>query len=135
MPGNLAEASARFVAKLDRAKGKRLRECASNARRRIRIVIASNPDPFAPVLQLRQQIAIGRGHSGRAFAVVKTVAERNNDAGRVPGHQCVERLQCGAGVVRRQQHAAAREARSFFEMQVSDAEKATLGEISSALGI
>src|SRR6186713_1155962 len=64
-----------------------------------------------------------------AAAVVEIVAERNDHAWRVMRDQPREPRQCLCRVVGRQQSAAPREARAFFQMQVRDDEQAFLGPI------
>src|SRR3954465_13021202 len=59
-------------------------------------------------------------------AIVKTVAERNDDSRIMAGDDSSEPTKRGDGVVRRQQHPAHGEAGTFFQMQIGDDEQALL---------
>ena len=96
---------------------------AAEILRQRRIVIAGNPDPVAPRLQRAENLAVGRRQPLMRVAIVKTVAERDHGFRIEARDHRAEPAQRSDGVVRRQQHAAHREARAFFQMQIGDDEQ------------
>jgi len=97
--------------------------------RRFRVVIAGDPDPVPGALQRPERRAIARSEPVRAAAVVKAVAQCDDDARRVAANQPAQTFERRCGVVRRQQHAAPGIARAFFQVQVGDREHALVGPI------
>ena len=67
-----------------------------------------------------------------ALAVMKTVAEADHDLRPVVVDDRLEPQQRRGGVVGRHQHAAPRQRRALFQMQVGDAEQAEVREIERA---
>lgn len=124
--GDLALRAGRLVAEGDRADSDFVRDGAAEIARKDGIVIARNPDPVAACLK--------RGHGGAVLgrqalmrgAIVKAVAERDDDSRIMAGDDGSEPAQCGERVVGRQEHAAGGEARAFFQMQIGNDEQALL---------
>ena len=110
----------------DRADRDFLGDHAAEIGRQRRIVIARDPDPVATRLQGRERLAVGGGQPVMGGAVVKAVAERDHHARVVPRDDGSEAAERRHGIVRRQQHAAACEAGTFFQMQVGDHQQALL---------
>src|SRR5262245_52466071 len=100
------------------------RRYAAEIAYRLGIVIAGDPDPVTPALERAEHGAIVVRHALRSLAVVETVAEGDHEIRRIARHQRTELGQRRRRVVGRQQHAAGREARAFFEMQVGDDQEA-----------
>ena len=113
----------RFVPEHQPADGERLDRIAGQAGRRLRIVVAGDPEPVAAGHQRGEIDADGVGQARRAVAIVKAVAEADDDPRAVVIDHRLQPEQRRRGVVRRNEHAAPRQRRAFFEMQVGDAEQ------------
>jgi len=81
MPGNFAVALPwrRFVTEGQRAQRYGIGETAADVFGRIRIVIARDPDPIASALQRRKRDTADIAHARRTAAVMKTVAQRDDE--------------------------------------------------------
>jgi hypothetical protein len=90
-------------------------------------MVAHDPDPVATTLHRFQRRAVGVGKPRRPATVVKAVAESDHSARRISRDELCKPRERRRSVVRRQQHAASCEGRTFFEMQVGDREHALLG--------
>ena len=113
----------RLMPKRQTAERQNIGEPAADIVAPVGIVIAGDPDPIAAVLQRFERDAAAIAHSRRAAAIVKAVAERNDTTRRVALDEPGEPRQGRRRVVRRQQHAARGEGRTFFQMQIGDANK------------
>jgi hypothetical protein len=122
MPRDLARGTARLVPEAQRAKGKHRGETAAHPDRRIGIVVAGDPDPFAAAPERPKRVAVGRQHARGAVPIVKAVAQRDHGLRRVASDDDGKPRQGGRGVIGGQQHAARREARTFLQMQIGDRE-------------
>ena len=71
-------------------------------------------------------------HPCRSAAVMKIVAERDNEMRCVALDESCQPRQRRGCIVRRQQHAAGGEGRTFFEMQVGDDEQLFIRPINRA---
>ena len=85
-------------------------------------MIARDPDPIATALQRRKRHAADIGHARRPAAVVKAIAECDDEPRRIPLDETRQSAERRRRIVRRQEHAARREGRAFFEMQIGDDE-------------
>ncbi len=122
----LAEFCNKVQAKAARADSDFGGDHTSEIGRQRGVVVARNPDPVAPHLQRRERIAVGFGQPLMGGAVMKTVAECNHHARVVPRDDSGKATECRHRIVRRQQHAARREAGAFFQVQIRDHEQALL---------
>ena len=123
---DFSDLTCRLVAEHDPAQRHLGCDHAAEIGRQRRIVIAGNPDPVTRRLQSRQRIAIRRRQPLVRIAIVKAVAERDHDARIIMRDDSREPRKRRLGVIGRQQHAAGREARALFEMQVGDDEQTLL---------
>ena len=64
----------------ERADGKRGGRRSAHAGGGLGIVIAGDPEPVAPVLEVSKRCAVDIREPRRAFAVVKTIAQRDHGA-------------------------------------------------------
>jgi hypothetical protein len=117
------------------AEGERFGASAADAVGQIGIVIAGDPDPVATLLQRLEHAAVAGCHAQRSAVVMKAVAERDQEARGVTFDQAREPRQRCRGIERRQQHAARRESRSFFQMQIGDDQHLFVRPIERAGGI
>ena len=85
-----------------------------------------------PAIIAERSSRIRSGQARRALAVMKAVAEADHDFRPVVVDHRLEPQQRRDGVVGRHQHAAPRQRRALFQMQVGDAEQAELREIERA---
>ncbi len=79
MAGDLAMRAGRLVAEGDRADRDFIGDGAAEIARQHRIVIARDPDPVAAGLERGDGVAIVRRQPLMRGAIVKTVAERDDD--------------------------------------------------------
>ena len=125
----------RLVAEGQRADRQRLDRVAGQAGRRLRIVVAGDPEPVAP-RHHRRKIEPHPARQARcALAVMKTVAEADDNSRPVVVDHRLEPQQRRHRVVGRHQHAAPRQRRALFEMQVGDAEQAEVREKERAAAV
>ena len=101
----------------------------------MRIVVALDPDPFSGTGQLAQHGAFVFVEAIGGVAVVEGIAQRDDALRRVSPRERGNTRQRGARVVRRQQLSAPREARTFFQMQVGEDQRALVGPIERAEAI
>ena len=135
MTGNLSFYTGRPMAERQGTKRNLYLENTANVRGRLRIVITGEPDPLAAALKHGDIFTILPAQSRRTAAIVEVVAECEYAARRVIADQTGKPHQCFRGVVRRHQHAAGGEARSLFQVQISDNEQPVFRPIQRAGGI
>lgn len=126
---------ARFMPEGDPANQKFISCLALNAARQNAIVIAGDPDPFAPRLQRADHRVIARGKALTGFAVVKRIAQRHDRARLVNRDEICEQFQRCRRIVRRQKNFPRSEGRAFLEMKIGDDEKPLLAPKKRACGI
>ena len=100
----------------------------------MRIVIAADPEPFTPLLQLEQEGAVVGGDTLGRLRAVKAVAERHDARGRDGGNHLGQPLERRARVVRRQQHAERGKGGALLQMQVGHQQRVLLLPIERAGG-
>jgi len=98
----------------------------------IEIVIALDPDPVAPRLQGPDRRAICIGQTLMRVAIMEAVAERDHGARVVMGDNGGQYRKRCRGIERRQQDAAHREARAFFQVQIGDDKQALIVPVQRA---
>ena len=134
MAGDLARrpAALRLVAEGQPAIMHLVDRLAGQIDRAVRIVVAVDPDPLATARHGDDQAAEFLRQMRGADAVVKIVAKRDDEFRIVAGDDGGKNGQRRQGVVRRQQHAAPREGRTLFQMQIGDDENAGIRQIERA---
>jgi len=135
MAADFGRRAARQMAETQAADLQGFDESAADIAGRLRIVIAGEPDPVTAALQPPQIIAVLITETRRSAAVVKTVAERDHAVRRVMRDEAGKPRQRRRGVVRRQQLAARRVTRAFFQMEIRNGKEPLFGPIDRAGGI
>ena len=123
--GDLAARAGRLVAEGHRAQRDLVRNLAADAVRR-GIMVARDPDPVTADLQICDRSAVIAGKTRMRITVVETIPECDDRAGLVVSDHGGEPTQGRYRIERRQQGAARRVARAFFEMQIGDDKQALL---------
>ncbi len=126
MAGNLARLrlGRRFVAKNEAADGDLPRHHAAEPGRRMRIVIALDPDPFAAADEGSERGAFLYVEPLGGVAVVEGIAQRDHPCRAIARDQRRHALEGRACVIGRQERAKARQRRALLEMDVGEDERA-----------
>ncbi len=135
VPGDLAGGAGRLMTECQGTNRQHCMEAATDAVGRFRVVIAGDPDPLAPSLERGQRGAVRRRDPPGSVSVVETVAERDHHARRIAGDESRDPRERPARIIWRQQDAARREARAFFQMQVGDREDTFLRPVERARAV